>query len=230
MSIKGKNLNLKKSSPNRMAHIHIVGKNRFQNGLLFSYLKENTPFEVTCSQNLEPIAPIKKDESTLSLFLLIDCKEFDVQKYWAEIDSWKNSIPSQSLLALCNVNPKFKIEKFAMRNNIQGIFYEDDLPEVIRKGISAILNGDLWYSRKTLVKHILEPSRSMNSLNHVTSVNLTKREREILTLITSGRNNQTIADDLFISAHTVKTHIYNIYKKINVANRFQAVLWAIKYL
>jgi len=221
---------LKKSNPNPEPNIHIVGENRLQNELLVSFLKDKTSFEVSCSQNLEPMAPIKEDESPLSQFFLIDCKVLDVQKYWAEIESWKNSIPSQSFVALCNVNPKFKIEKFAMKNNIQGIFYKDDPPEVIRKGISAILNGDLWYSRKILVKNILEPTRSMNSLNHVTSVNLTMREREILSLIASGLTNKDIANKLFISTHTVKTHIYNIYKKINVNNRFQAVLWAIKYL
>ena len=221
---------MKKSNPNPEPNIHIVGENRLQNELLVSFLKDKTSFEVSCSQNLEPIAPIKEDESPLSQFFLIDCNVFDVQKYWAEIESCKNSIPSQSFVALCNVDPKFKIEKFAMKNNIQGIFYKDDPPGVIRKGISAILNGDLWYSRKILVKNILEPTRSMNSLNHVTSVNLTMREREILSLIASGLTNKDIADKLFISTHTVKTHIYNIYKKINVNNRFQAILWGTQYL
>ena len=60
--------------------------------------------------------------------------------------------------------------------------------------------------------------------------NLTSREREILILIASGHSNRMISDELRVSPHTVKTHICNIYKKINTNNRFQAALWALKSL
>ena len=59
---------------------------------------------------------------------------------------------------------------------------------------------------------------------------LTARECEILLLIASGKNNSQIADTLNISRNTVKTHLYNIYNKINVPNRLQAALWAAKHL
>jgi ATP/maltotriose-dependent transcriptional regulator MalT len=76
----------------------------------------------------------------------------------------------------------------------------------------------------------MDPNPSNNLLDCAVAINLTLREKEMLTLVASGYSNETIVDDLRISPHTVKTHIRNIYKKINVNNRFQAVLWAIKYL
>jgi LuxR family maltose regulon positive regulatory protein len=52
---------------------------------------------------------------------------------------------------------------------------------------------------------------------------MTARELEVLRLISGGLTNQQIADQLFISAGTVKTHVKNIYGKLDVHNRVQAV-------
>jgi LuxR family transcriptional regulator of csgAB operon len=60
--------------------------------------------------------------------------------------------------------------------------------------------------------------------------NLTKREAEILAQVAVGDSNQEIADKLNISPHTVRTHIYNIFKKIKVSNRLQATFCAARNL
>ena len=56
---------------------------------------------------------------------------------------------------------------------------------------------------------------------------LTNREKEIVNLIAVGHSNTEIADKLCISHHTVKTHINNLFKKIDVPNRLQATLWVL---
>ncbi|NMB46830.1 MAG: helix-turn-helix transcriptional regulator [Firmicutes bacterium] len=58
---------------------------------------------------------------------------------------------------------------------------------------------------------------------------LTPREVEVLALIATGMTNAEIADSLFISPHTVKNHVTNIYKKLQVEDRTQIALWAIAY-
>ncbi len=55
---------------------------------------------------------------------------------------------------------------------------------------------------------------------------LTTREKEILSLVSKGQTNSQIADKLFVREVTVKTHLNNIYKKLKVENRIQAVLLA----
>ncbi len=66
--------------------------------------------------------------------------------------------------------------------------------------------------------------RNMDEIN-----NLTQREKEILALITEGKSNPEIAEALIISIHTVKAHIENIFRKLNVHNKVQAAVCAILY-
>lgn len=64
---------------------------------------------------------------------------------------------------------------------------------------------------------------------HGYPVGLTPREVEVLTLIATGMTNAEIAESLFVSPHTVKNHVTNIYKKLQVEDRTQIALWAIAY-
>ncbi|WOX04666.1 response regulator transcription factor [Microbulbifer pacificus] len=58
------------------------------------------------------------------------------------------------------------------------------------------------------------------------SLLLTRREQEILAQLTTGEPNSIIASRLHLSEHTVKNHMYNIFRKIGVKNRLQASNWA----
>jgi DNA-binding NarL/FixJ family response regulator len=212
------------------AYIHVVGMNKLQNELLLSFIKEKTGFNGKCIRRLESVIPVQKEDDELPQFLLLDWTSASSEDIWNEIRLWKSSNSCKCFFAFCNVDPEVEIEKMALKNHIQGVFYKNAPLHIIPKGIFAILNGDLWYSRKTLNKCILETISSKEFLGHVTNSNLTLREREILILMASGCSNKEVARRLCISAHTVKTHIYNIYKKIHVDNRFQAALWAASYL
>lgn len=58
---------------------------------------------------------------------------------------------------------------------------------------------------------------------------LTEREREVLGLIADGRSNREIARALVLSEKTVKTHVSNILMKLDLADRTQAALWAVRH-
>ena len=215
---------------NPVTYIYVAGMNKLQNDLLILFLKEKTGFNVKYIKKLEPVAHVKKREHDLSQFFLLDWPSVDRENIWNDINFCRSKNSCRSFFAFCNVDPKVEIEKLALTNNIQGLFYKDDPLHIISKGISSILNGDLWFSRKTLSKCIME-RRPLNIFaDHAASSNLTLREKEILTLMASAYGNKEIASKLCISFHTVKTHVYNIYKKINANSRFQAALWAAKNL
>jgi LuxR family transcriptional regulator of csgAB operon len=108
------------------------------------------------------------------------------------------------------------------------ILYRED-PELIARGITSIFEGEMWVCRKFMAQCISSKGKGRAIKEKEPSL-LTPREKEILAKLASGETNTQIAEKLFISQHTVKTHLYNIFKKINVPNRLQAALWITKNL
>ncbi|MEO0471559.1 MAG: response regulator transcription factor [Bacteroidota bacterium] len=70
--------------------------------------------------------------------------------------------------------------------------------------------------------------RVLQSFHRNTESPLTDREQEILKLLCDGLNYKVIAEKLFVSGHTVRTHIKNIYQKLHVNSRAEAVKKAMK--
>lgn len=64
------------------------------------------------------------------------------------------------------------------------------------------------------------------SIKILPEVGLSQRELEVLELMTQGFSNQQIADKLFLSIHTIKTHSSNLFVKLDVKNRTQALIKA----
>ena len=208
----------------------IVGQNKLHNELLLSYIKDHLGIFGMCVKNLGVIKLTSKSEPIQPDFILLDCNNIEIDNLWTEIYAWKLENSGIHYMAFCNVTPEMGIEKIALNNDIHGIFYENESIEMIPKGISAILGGDIWYPRKILLKCFLDLKVANTVSENGVAVELTSREKEILSFITAGYSNKKIADNLCISFHTVKTHAYNIYKKLGVENRYQALLWAAKYL
>ncbi|MED2972296.1 MULTISPECIES: response regulator transcription factor [unclassified Fictibacillus] len=83
---------------------------------------------------------------------------------------------------------------------------------------------------------VLEPEVTGKMMNRMRQKNhqqpheeLTSRELEVLLLMTEGKSNQEIADQLFIAQKTVKVHVSNILNKLDVQDRTQAVIYAFKH-
>jgi DNA-binding NarL/FixJ family response regulator len=212
------------------AFINVVGRNMLQNELLLSFLKKEIGLKGASFPRLESITKIDAHEPAIPKLLILDCKHVDMKNLWTDIRSWNCSNSSTCFFVLCNAIADSAFEKKAMDSGIQGIFYNNDPLPLIAKGICAVLQGDLWYSRKAMTKCLMEAKSLADSSTHPAASRLTFREKEILACIASGYTGKAIADEFSISAHTVKTHIYNLYRKINVNNRLQASLWATKYL
>lgn len=113
----------------------------------------------------------------------------------------------------------------AIEIGVDGYVLKDSELAVLRKAIFTIVEGDNFIqpSLAPLLKQkMVEPDTYANDEG------LTKREMEVLCLIAEGMYNKEIAEKLFISEKTVKNHVSNIFRKIDVSDRTQAAVYAIK--
>ncbi|MBI9097310.1 MAG: response regulator transcription factor [Spirochaetaceae bacterium] len=170
---------------------------------------------------------VDKSELKESSLILIDREIHNFRNIIQEVSC--NRFCSKSKIAIFNINEKTTVEKELLTKQVRGIFYKDDHLDTFLKGIKATLSNEVWISREMLLQYIFDDSK-IRKRDFERSNNLTKREIEILTLVSMGSSNDEIADKVFISTNTVKTHLYNIFKKIDVQNRIQAALWAAKKL
>ncbi|CRZ35692.1 LuxR family two component transcriptional regulator [Herbinix hemicellulosilytica] len=111
---------------------------------------------------------------------------------------------------------------------VEGYILKDSDSSLLKKAIITLMQGETFIQpelRPMIKKRMTERATSLNSYDD----NLTKREIEVLKLLAEGLFNKEIAYTLSISEKTVKNHISNIFKKINVSDRTQAAVYAIKH-
>lgn len=208
----------------KFSNLYILGPNPFANKLLSSHVESLSGITPHCISSPTEIEFNTTSDASL---IFCDCYKADPLTYCRCFYKHGNKLEKNPCLFLVNVSPELKLVEEIKIFPICGIFYRTDPFELIDKGIQKVLEGEYWLSRKLLEQSLLS-TRNQYRLdrNRIDPAVLTLREQEIVRLIATGHDNQSIADSLFISPNTVKTHISNIYKKIDVTNRVQAILWA----
>ena len=208
------------------SQIHIVGPLLLQNQLLCARLEKETGVPCSACQDLDPTEIFDTgEENNKRTLILLDCLNTDITNLWTELGPCLDGNVKNCFVALFNFSPDLEIRKEDLKRGVRGIFFESDLLAGLARGVQAILNGELWFSRDTLAKCLFEKPELIRSRQE-RPASLTPREQEILMMIAHGATNDKIADELYISPNTVKTHVYTIFQKINVPNRLQAALWA----
>lgn len=148
---------------------------------------------------------------------------------------------NKAILEITTSIPKIKIIIFShqlsdheewvlFKNGVRGCCKYDMKPEQINYAVKAILKGELWirrtltsYMLQELVEVTLEKDRIENAIHDLLS-NLTKREYEIAMLVGRGESNKRIANRLEITERTVKAHLTEIFRKLQITDRIKLAL------
>jgi len=210
--------------------IYTIGAYRVQNELMASFLHEKTGAKCLTADNVRDIPTIDDKNTESPRLILLDCLGKNPEDLLVKLESIdKEKIFSHDLVVLFNLSPGLRIEEESVIRGVRGFFYTQDPLDRFQKGIRAVFDGELWLSREIMTKFILK-NKGRRRFSRTDTANLTRREGEILGMVATGTKNVEIASNLYISPHTVKTHLYNIYKKIKVSNRLEAAFWAAENL
>jgi len=117
-----------------------------------------------------------------------------------------------------------------MKAGAKGCLNNNIPPDLLKKAIRVINKGEVWFDQKItsvvfeeFARLVLERSGQPEIMK-----SLSKREKEVLHLITRGHKNKDIAQALYISEKTVKTHIHHVFEKLGVKDRLNATLLVTK--
>ncbi|HIF9328217.1 TPA: response regulator transcription factor [Photobacterium damselae] len=142
------------------------------------------------------------------------------------INKLLESKDSETPILIFNIDTDITTDTLLSWPKVKGILSKDSPIEHLIKSIAVVIEHGLWLPRQTL-EQMLDYYRNHKPSNDTrllpTQPLLTRREKQILGLLTEGKTNIEIAETLFVAETTVKSHIYNLYKKIDVKCRKEAI-------
>jgi two-component system nitrate/nitrite response regulator NarL len=145
----------------------------------------------------------------------------------AVLKQLKTEYPELLVIMLTVSNSEADIVS-ALRSGADGYLLKDMEPEEILMKLRRAVEGQIVLDEtiSTLLANVL---RSDNLSPPPNQVEFTTREEEIVALIAEGKNNKLIARELEISEGTVKVHVKNILRKLNLSSRLEVAVWAFEH-
>lgn len=136
----------------------------------------------------------------------------------------QNKIPVKVLILTVHNEVEYLLK--AVDIGIDGYLLKDSSYDELKEAIDVIISGNTYIQPSLLPA--LNESMEDYALDKEKIEWLTKRELDVLRLISKGCSNKKISDELTISERTVKNHISHIFRKIDVEDRIQAAVFAIR--
>ncbi len=136
----------------------------------------------------------------------------------------KNNIPVKILMLTVHKEVEYLLHLVDI--GIEGYILKDSGSAELMKAIEVVVNNEKYFQPELMP--VLNSKLVKRDTDRDKMDLLTDREIEVLKLVAEGKFNKEIAAQLHISERTVKNHISNIFKKIDVSDRTQAAVFAIK--
>lgn len=196
-----------------------------------SMIREGLKNLLELDGDIEVIAEAENGEDCLNKLITVnpDVLLLDInmpKKNGLEVLKTLKNNKSKVKVLILTVHNEIEYLMKAVDIGINGYILKDSESAELKKAIIAVANGENYIQPSlipALNSKMIEKSRDKGKIE-----SLTKRELEVLKLLAVGMYNKEVAEKLNISERTVKNHVSNIFKKLEVTDRTQAAVFAIR--
>jgi|SRR5699024_7649765 len=216
-----------------MVNIAIIDSQHIFREGLESLIGEEHDIQITASEKkFSHIDEERLDETDL---FLVDIEALNEERSLID-ERVVQYYPDKKIVALSNETERSEVTKAVLAGSHGFLLKEMSYPNFVQAIRMIAKNGAFIHPH--VLHHVIQDYRELSQGNNITEKKqhhtygkkrvCTARENEILQLLVDGHDNNSIADELSISEKTVKNHLTNIFRKLDVKDRTQAAVLAIR--
>lgn len=145
----------------------------------------------------------------------------------------KNGYPDVKVVLISMYDDEIYIER-AIAAGVDGYVLKDIHRDTLLKAVRVVAKGDTFMDSR-ITRQLMRQYTSLKRSKQVEPLTqaapaktLSPREADVVVQLAHGLSNKEIADKLSISEQTVKTHVYNVFRKLEVGNRIELTLYAVR--
>ena len=200
-------------------------------------LRDGLAALLQAADDIEIVGSVPSGEEAISIFpsLKPDVILMDIMMggmTGIEATRWIKEQDNSVKVVLISSEIRKELLTAGIQCGIDGYLPKDVDLDVLREAIRTVKDGGRYFNEaitNLVFEDFYQKKKLTNTNGKITLPNdLTKREQEVLALVASGKSNQEVADDLFISIKTVDTHKNHILDKLGLKNTAELVKYAIK--
>ena len=189
-------------------------------------LRQGVKRVLNFEDDLEVVGEAEDGQETLARTLVLQ----------PEVACQLQAAKSKTKIIVLTIHDSDKYVLELLKNGVLGYLLKDVEPSMLIKAIHVVNEGEAFVYPSLAERlfggiaeneDITERARTM--WRESRSERLTSREMDVLSCIAKGFSNQDIAQALFVSEQTVKNHLTNIFRKLNVNDRTQALIYVLKH-
>ena len=139
----------------------------------------------------------------------------------------QRALPTRTIVLLEDCERDLVVDSF--RAGARGVFTRSEPSSRLSKCIDCVHQGQIWAGTRE-IEYLVTAVASGKPLRVVNAHGrnlLSKREEEVVALVTDGLTNREVSERLKLSEHTVKSYLFNVFEKLGISTRVELVLYAL---